>query len=83
MIFEIPKEDILKGLINQLTSFFSISNSEINTINSLAETVFKRCEFSFLKNKNKYYSKDSVGYFNPSFFVGDDSFVQVLVQVAI
>ncbi|WP_415375226.1 transferase [Patiriisocius sp. Uisw_017] len=65
MIFEIPKEDILKGLINQLTSFFSISNSEINTINSLAETVFKRCEFSFLKNKNKYYSKDSVGYFNP------------------
>ena len=65
MIFEIQKEDIIKGLVSQLTSFFSISDTEINIINSLGETVFKRIEFSFLKNKNKYYSKSGEAYFNP------------------
>ena len=65
MIFEIQKEDIIKGLIGQLTSFFSISDKEIDIINSLGDTVFERCEFSFTKNKNKYYSRSGEAYFNP------------------
>ena len=65
MIFEMPKEDILKGLISQLTSFFSVSGEETNVLNSLSETVFKRCEINFSKNKNKYYSKSGEAYFNP------------------
>lgn len=65
MIFEIPKEDILKGLINQLTSFFSVSEEEINVLNSLSETVFERCEINFSKNNNKYYSREGKAYFNP------------------
>lgn len=64
MIFEIPKEDILKGLIRQLTSFFSITNDEIKDIESLSDIVFMRCEICFSKNDNKYYSKDRKPYFN-------------------
>ena len=65
MIFEIPKEDIIKGLIRQLTSFFSISTEEINTINSLSDEVFERCDICFSKNENKYYSRNGETYFNP------------------
>ena len=65
MLFEIQKEDIIGGLVRQLTSFFSMSDNEIDILNSLAQTVFNRCEFSFLENKNKYYSKEGEGYFNP------------------
>ena len=65
MLFEISKEDIIKGLISQLTSFFSVSEDEAKVVNSLSETVFKRCEINFSKNKNKYYSKSGEAYFNP------------------
>jgi|UPI0003773617 serine O-acetyltransferase len=65
MIFEIEKEDILKGLIRQLNSFFSISTIEVDVINSLIEPVLERCEFNFSKNNNKYYSKLGEAYFNP------------------
>jgi serine O-acetyltransferase len=65
MIFEIPKEDILKGMIRQLTSFFSVSEDEVNVLNSLSEAVFKRCEINFSKNNNKYYSREGEVYFNP------------------
>ncbi|MEQ8217960.1 MAG: transferase [Arenibacter sp.] len=65
MIFEIPKEDIIKGLIKQLMSFFSISIDEIKGVESLGDEVFKRCEICFSKNENKYYSKDGIAYFNP------------------
>ena len=65
MIFEIPKEAIIRGLVHQLSSFFSISDSEIEIINSLDGTVFNSCEFSFIENMNKYYSKNGEGYFIP------------------
>lgn len=65
MIFEIHKEDIVKGLIRQLNSFFSISDAEIRVLNSLSEVVFQRCEYNFSKNKNKYYSRKGEAYFNP------------------
>ena len=65
MIFEISKEDIIKGMIRQLTSFFAISPIEINFINTISEAVFIRCELCFSKNENKYYSKKGEAYFNP------------------
>ncbi|MFT5890070.1 MAG: serine O-acetyltransferase [Dokdonia sp.] len=65
MIFEIPKEDILKGLIRQLTSFFSISDTEIDELHALNDMVFQRCEYNFSKNENKYYSREGEVYFNP------------------
>ena len=51
MLFEIPKEDILKGLIRQLNALFSVSDTEMNVISSLEKTVFQRCEYNFLKTK--------------------------------
>ena len=65
MTFEISKDDIIKELISQLTSFFSVSREETIILNLLSETVFKRCEINFSKNKNKYYSKSGEAYFNP------------------
>ena len=65
MIFELPKEAIIKQMVHQLTSFFSISTEEINTINSLSDEVYKRCDICFSKNRSKYYSKDGKAYFNP------------------
>jgi len=65
MRFEIPKEDIIKGLIRQLTSFFSISAAEKEVIHALSENVLKRCEYNFSNNENKYYSRDGEVYFNP------------------
>jgi serine O-acetyltransferase len=65
MIFEIPKEAIITSLIKQLSSFFNLSANEINTLNTLSEEVFKRCEINFLENRNKYYSKEKQAYFNP------------------
>lgn len=65
MLFEIPKEDILKGLIRQLNSFFSLSDAEINVINAIGDNVFERCEYNFSKNENKYYTRNGETYFNP------------------
>ena len=65
MIFETTKEAIIKGMIHQLTSFFSISTDEINIINASSDDVFRRCDICFSKNKNKYYSKQGEAYFNP------------------
>jgi len=65
MIFEISKEAILKLMISQISSFFSISTEEIETINILSDEVFGRCDRCFSKNKNKYYSKNGETYFNP------------------
>lgn len=65
MILEIPKEEIVKGLVRQLNSFFSVSAEEMALIDLFKEEVFKRCEINFAGNDNKYYSKEGVAYFNP------------------
>ena len=65
MVFEIPKNAIIKVMIGQISSFFSISTEEINTINSLSDEVFERCDICFSKNENKYYSRNGETYFNP------------------
>ena len=55
MIFEIPKEAILNGMVHQLTSFFSISTDEINIINASSEDVFRRCDICFSNNNISFY----------------------------
>lgn len=65
MKFEISKDAILKLMIGQISSFFSISANEVNTINALSEEVFERCDMCFSKTENKYYSRDGETYFNP------------------
>ena len=56
---------IIKQLIQQLKSFFSISDDEIRVFESLSDEVFERCNICFSKNENKYYSKNGQAYFNP------------------
>ena len=65
MVFEIPKNAIIKVMIGQVSSLFSISTEEINTINSLSDEVYERCDICFSKNENKYYSRNGETYFNP------------------
>jgi serine O-acetyltransferase len=65
MIFEIPKDAVLKVMIGQISSFFSITTDEVATINTLSDEVFGRCDRCFSKNENKYYSRNGETYFNP------------------
>jgi serine O-acetyltransferase len=65
MIFEISKEAVLKVMIGQISSFFSTTADEINTISTLSDEVFERCDRCFSKNENKYYSRNGETYFNP------------------
>jgi serine O-acetyltransferase len=65
MKLEISKEQTIEGLVNQLKSFFIITNNEIDLITSISEQVFNRCEYCFSKTLNKYYSREGVVYFNP------------------
>ncbi len=65
MLFEIPKDAVLKLMIGQISTFFSISANEVNTINTLSDEVFERCDVCFSKNENKYYSREGKTYFNP------------------
>jgi len=65
MLFEIPKDDIIKGLIRQLQSYFDLTGAEVDMLYTCGDTVFQRCSFNFSNNDNKYYSKDDQAYFNP------------------
>ena len=65
MIFEISVGEIQQMLIKQLNSFFPISDKEITLLDLEIHNVIERCERCFEKNKNKYYSKEGLTYFNP------------------
>lgn len=65
MLFEIPKEAILKVMIGQISSNFSITANEINTIKTLSDEVFDRCDRCFSMSANKYYCREEEAYFNP------------------
>lgn len=66
MLFEISRDKLLNRLINQLKSFFEISEDEVNVVHFLSNEVFQRCEYNFSKNENKYYSRNGEVYFNPN-----------------
>lgn len=65
MVFEIPREDVLNGLLRQLNALFSVSDAEANVVRALGEKVFQRCAYNFSKNDNKYYARNGETYFNP------------------
>jgi len=65
MKLEVSSENILNGLINQLRSFFPITDKEIHIFNLVSKEVLIRCERCFGKNSNKYYSEGGQVYFNP------------------
>ena len=65
MILEVSKEEIFRGVIRQLQSFFYISDKETEFLNSFDNEVLKRCEHCFAKSTNKYYSKQGEAYFDP------------------
>lgn len=66
MLIEIPRDKLLLRLINQLKSFFEISEDEVDVVHFLSNEVVQRCEYNFSKNKNKYYSRNGEVYFNPN-----------------
>lgn len=66
MLIEIPRDKLLKRLINQLKSFFEISEDEVDVVHFLSDEVFQRCEYNFSKSENKYYSINGEVYFNPN-----------------
>jgi serine O-acetyltransferase len=65
MKFEILKENIIDGLIKQLSSFFDMPKDEIDILKMVSEETFERCEYCFSKISNKYFSRHGEVYFNP------------------
>lgn len=70
MILEIPKAEIINLLIKQLSGFFSISETEIETIVKIEQTIFNKCEENFLYSSAKYYTiinaeGEKEAYFSP------------------
>ena len=65
MITSIPIEAIEKQLLQQLSSFFFLSEEDEMLINIKMGGVISRCEYCFSRTKNKYYSCDGETYFNP------------------
>lgn len=64
MITSISIEAIEKQLLQQLSSFFFLSEEDEMLIN-IKWGVISRCEYCFSRTKNKYYSCDGETYFNP------------------
>ena len=56
--------DIERQLIHQLSSFFKVSNEEVELIN-VKIGIISRCEYCFSRTDNKYYSCEGETYFNP------------------
>lgn len=65
MLFSIPKENILKLLKKQLSSFFELDSAENNLLDENFDSVLDRCNFCFSQNTNKYYHKEGEVYFDP------------------
>ena len=50
-----PKENILKQLIKQLSNFFEITDDDIRVLGSCIDEVLNKCEYNFEHSDNKYY----------------------------
>ena len=60
MELTLPKENILKQLIKQLSNFFEIKDDDIRVLGSCIDEVLNKCEYNFEHNDNKYY-KSRIG----------------------
>ena len=56
MKLDIPREDILNNLCNQINSFFSCSEKERQTLNIYFDKALERAEICFLGINNKYWT---------------------------
>ena len=79
MITSISIEAIEKQLLQQLSSFFFLSEEDEMLINIKMGGVISRCEYCFSRTKNKYYSCDGETYFNPIFLL--TPFLKILITV--
>lgn len=60
MELTLPKENILKQLIKQLSNFFEITDEDIRVLMSCVDEVLNKCEYNFKHSDNKYY-KSRIG----------------------
>lgn len=65
MIFEIPKEKISELVIRQIDLLFLMSKNDNTILEIGVEHALNRCEYAFLRTKDKYYTKKGEPYFNP------------------
>ena len=66
MELTLPKENILKQLIKQLSNFFEITDDDIRVLGSCIDEVLNKCEYNFEHSDNKYYvSRGGGAKFNP------------------
>lgn len=65
MITSIPEIEIQQTLFKQLDNLFGINNKEKSLIINEWGGVFKKLEFCFSQNPNKYYHIEEETYFNP------------------
>ena len=65
MELTLPKNDILKQLVKQLSNFFDISEADIRLLNSRMDEALQKCEYNFGQSDNKYYrTKDGIVRFD-------------------
>lgn len=65
MIFEIPKEDILKLTIKQVDNLFCATDQDRLLIVNCFNEALERCNRCFELSPNKYYNRGGEVYFNP------------------
>ena len=58
-------DSYLIDLLSKQLAFFLVKKGEIEVIKSVFNDVIKRLNICFAANKNKYYSKNGLPYFNP------------------
>lgn len=81
MKLDIPREDILNNLCNQINSFFSCSEKERQTLNLYFDKALERAEICFLGINNKYWTLSDGGVkFNPFHSVQYMTFLYILAN---
>lgn len=55
MELTLPKENILKQLVKQLSNFFEISEEDIHAIDLSIDDALEKCEYNFEHSGNNYY----------------------------
>lgn len=65
MIFEIPKDDILRLTLRQVEALFEATETDRALVRHHFGEAVERCERCFSENPNKYYRRDGEVYFNP------------------
>ncbi len=62
---DMPHDEIIQLVANQLSNNFVLDLNETNILESCFDATLKRCAYCFKHSHNKYYRKDGEVYFNP------------------